>query len=159
MDAVVVKCANCGYRNRVPAAAAGVPRCGHCHQPLPWIADANDDTFAEIAEGASIPVVVDMWAPWCGPCRMVSPALEQVATELAGRIKLVKVNVDNSPQLQQRFNVMAIPTLMVLRHGQVAAQRAARSGREPARLGREGPRELAGLGMRPSGTAGEAVIT
>jgi thioredoxin 2 len=63
----------------------GVPRCGHCHQPLPWIADANDDTFAEIAEGASIPVVVDMWPP----CRMVSPALEQVATELAGRIKLV----------------------------------------------------------------------
>jgi thioredoxin 2 len=124
MGAVVVKCANCGYRNRVPAAAPGVPRCGHCHQPLPWIADADDDTFAEIAEGASIPVVVDMWAPWCGPCRMVSPALEQVATELAGRIKLVKVNVDNSPQLQQRFNVMAIPTLMVLRYGQVAAQRA-----------------------------------
>jgi thioredoxin 2 len=124
MDAVVVKCANCGYRNRVPAAAAGVPRCGNCHQPLPWIADASDDTFAEIAENASIPVVVDMWAPWCGPCRMVSPALEQVATELAGRIKLVKVNVDDSPKLQQRFNVMAIPTLMVLRHGQVAAQRA-----------------------------------
>ena len=73
---------------------------------------------------ALIPVVVDMWAPWCGPCRMVSPALEQVATELAGRIKLVKVNVDDSPKLQQRFNVMAIPTLMVLRHGQVAAQRA-----------------------------------
>jgi thioredoxin 2 len=117
MGAVVVKCANCGYRNRVPAAATGVPRCGHCHQPLPWIADANDDTFAEIAEGASIPVVVDMWAPWCGPCRMVSPALEQVATELAGRIKLVKVNVDDSPKLQQRFNVMAIPTLMVLRRG------------------------------------------
>src|SRR3984957_1006015 len=124
MGAVVVKCANCGYRNRVPAAAPGVPRCGHCHQPLPWIADANDDTFAEIAEGASIPVVVDMWAPWCGPCRMVSPALEQVATELAGRIKLVKVNVDTSPQLQRRFHVMAIPTLMVLRYGQVAAQRA-----------------------------------
>ena len=124
MAAMVVKCANCGYRNRVPAAAAGVPRCGNCHQPLPWIADANDDTFAEIAEGASIPVVVDMWAPWCGPCRMVSPALEQVATELAGRIKLVKVNVDESPKIQQRFDVQAIPTLMVLRHGQVAARRA-----------------------------------
>jgi thioredoxin 2 len=124
MGAVVVKCANCGYRNRVPAAAGGVPRCGHCHQPLPWIADADDDTFAEIAEAASIPVVVDMWAPWCGPCRMISPALEQVAAELAGQVKLVKVNVDDSPKLQQRFNVMAIPALMVLRHGQVAAQRA-----------------------------------
>src|SRR6201995_2969031 len=124
MDAVVVKCANCGYRNRVPAAAEGVPRCGHCHQQLPWIADADDGTFAEIAEGASTPVVVDMWAPWCGPCRIGNPGLQQVAVELGGRIKLVKVNVDNSPQLQQRFNVMAIPTLMVLRHGQVAAQRA-----------------------------------
>ena len=124
MDAAVVKCANCGHRNRVPAAAKGVPRCGHCHQPLPWIADANDDTFAEIAEGASIPVVVDMWAPWCGPCRMVSPALEQVATELAGRIKLVKVNVDESPRIAQRFDVQAIPTLMVFRNGQLAARRA-----------------------------------
>ena len=124
MDAVVVKCANCGYRNRVPAAAAGVPRCGHCHQPLPWIADANDDTFAEIAEGASIPVVVDMWAPWCGPCRMVSPALADLARELRGRIKLVKVNVDDSPALQQRFTVQAIPTLMILRQGQVIARQA-----------------------------------
>src|ERR1700734_4489947 len=129
MGAVVVKCANCGYRNRVPAAATGVPRCGHCHQPLPWIADANDDTFAEIAEGASIPVVVDMWGPWCGPCRMVSPALEQVATQLAGRLKLVKVNVDESPRLQQRFGVQAIPTLMLLRDGQVAARR---TGAAPA---------------------------
>src|ERR1700750_298907 len=124
MGAVGVKCANCGYRNRVPAAAEGVPRCGHWRQPLPWMSDADDGTFAEIAEAASIPVVVDMWAPWCGPCRMISPALEQVAAELAGQVKLVKVNVDNPPQLQQRFNVMAIPTLMVLRHGQVAAQRA-----------------------------------
>ena len=124
MDAAVVKCANCGYRNRVPAAAKGVPRCGHCHQPLPWIADADDDTFAEIAEGTSIPVVVDMWAPWCGPCRMVSPALEQVATELAGRIKLVKVNLDEAPRLAQRFNVRAVPTLLILRKGEMAAQQA-----------------------------------
>ena len=85
---------------------------------------AGDDTFAGIAEAALLPVVVDMWAPWCGPCRMVSPALTQLATELAGRVKLVKVNVDESPRLQQQFAVQAIPTLMVLRHGQVVAQRA-----------------------------------
>ena len=122
--AELVTCPHCGRRNRVPAAAAGVPRCGNCHRPLPWIVAAGDDTFAEIAEAASLPVVVDMWAPWCGPCRMVSPALTQLATELAGRVKLVKVNVDESPKLQQRFAVQAIPTLMVLRHGQVVAQRA-----------------------------------
>ena len=69
-----------------------------------------------------MPVVVDLWAPWCGPCRMVSPALAQVAADLAGRVKLVKVNVDESPKIQQRFGVQAIPTLMVLRHGQVAAR-------------------------------------
>ena len=120
----VVTCTNCGRRNRVPAAAEGIPRCGNCHHTLPWIADAGDDTFAEIAEAASLPVIVDMWAPWCGPCRMVSPALEQLATDLAGQIKLVKVNVDDSPKLSQRFGVQAIPALMILRHGEVAARQA-----------------------------------
>jgi len=124
MSAELVRCRNCGRRNRVPAAAAGIPRCGNCHQPLPWIADADDDSFAEIAEAASLPVVVDLWAPWCGPCRMVSPALAQVATDLRGRIKLVKVNVDDSPKIQQRFAVQAIPTLLVLRQGEVVARQA-----------------------------------
>jgi len=125
----IITCPHCGRRNRVPAAAPGFPRCGNCHQPLPWIADAADDTFAEVAEAAPVPVVVDLWAPWCGPCRMVSPALAQVAADLAGRVKLVKVNVDESPKIQQRFGVQAIPTLMVLRDGQVAARR---SGAAPA---------------------------
>ena len=126
MPAELVRCRHCGRRNRVPAAASGIPRCGNCHQPLPWIADVGDDSFAE---AASVPVVVDLWAPWCGPCRMVSPALEEVAATLAGRVKLVKVNVDSSPQVQERFGVRAIPTLIVLRQGQVAARR---SGAAPA---------------------------
>jgi thioredoxin 2 len=122
MAGEVVRCGHCGKANRVPAAAAGTPRCGKCHQPLPWIADADDATFGEVAAAAKIPVVVDLWAPWCGPCRMVSPALEQLARDLAGKVKLVKVNVDTSPQISQRFGVQAIPTLLVLRHGQVAAR-------------------------------------
>jgi thioredoxin 2 len=122
-------CPHCGRKNRVPAAASGRPRCGHCHQALPWIVDAGEDTFTEVAEKATVPVLVDLWAPWCGPCRMVSPALEQVATELAGRLKLVKVNVDNAPRLQQRFGVQAIPTLLILRDGEVAARQ---TGAAPA---------------------------
>ncbi len=122
--AALVRCEHCGRTNRVPAAATGIPRCGNCHQPLPWIADAGDGTFAEIAEAATIPVVVDLWAPWCTPCRMVSPALERLARDLAGRIKLVKVNIDEAPQLAQRFDVHAVPTLLILRKEEVTARQA-----------------------------------
>jgi thioredoxin 2 len=120
----IVTCPNCSKRNRVPAAADSVPKCGNCHQPLPWIADAGDDDFAEVAERSPVPVLVDMWATWCGPCRMVSPALEQLATERRGQIKLVKVDVDAAPRLSQRFEIRAVPTLMVLRNGEVVARQA-----------------------------------
>ena len=121
-DELLVKCPHCGRRNRVPAAASGTPRCGNCHRPLPWVVAAGDGSFAEIAEKASVPVLVDLWAPWCGPCRMVSPLLEQLAAEKAGHMKLVKVNVDESPALQQRFGVQSIPTLLMLRDGKVVSR-------------------------------------
>ena len=121
-DASVVVCPNCGRKNRVPAAAAGTPRCGHCHNPLPWIVDAGDDSFAERVEQARMPVLVDLWAPWCGPCRAVSPALENLARDRAGRIKLVKVNVDESPAIAARFGVQGIPTLLVLDKGTVVTR-------------------------------------
>src|SRR5918994_2388816 len=124
MSTRVIECPNCGRKNRVPAAASGVPRCGNCHQPLPWIADAGDDDFAEVVEGSRIPVLVDLWAPWCGPCRMVSPALEQIAREYAGRVKLVKVNVDETPKLSERFEVRAVPTLLLMQRGQAVARQA-----------------------------------
>jgi thioredoxin 2 len=108
--------------NRVPSAAQGKPRCGNCKAFLPWIADAGDEDFAEIAEHAPVPVLVDLWAAWCGPCRMVSPALEQLAKEKAGQLKLVKVDIDRAPKLAQRFSVQAVPTLMVLHRGVVIAR-------------------------------------
>jgi thioredoxin 2 len=119
-----IRCPHCGKANRVPAAARGSVRCGNCHRSLPWITSAGDDDFAEVVERATLPVLVDLWATWCGPCRAVSPALEQLATERAGQVKLVKVDVDAAPRLSQRFEVQAVPTLMVVRDGQVIARQA-----------------------------------
>jgi thioredoxin 2 len=150
MSEEITRCPNCGRKNRVPLAAAGALRCGSCHQPLPWIVEADDATFAETAERASIPALVDFWAPWCGPCRMVSPALEQLVREQPGRIKLVKVNVDESPRLQQRFGVQAIPTLMVIRQGKVIARQA---GAAPVAALRSWLGQSLGAAAEPAGGA------
>lgn len=120
----VVACTQCGKRNRVPATASGKPRCAQCQAWLPWIVDAGDSEYQAVVEQASVPVLVDLWAPWCGPCRMVSPALEQLATEFAGRLKLVKINVDVAPQTSQHLGVQAVPTLLVTRDGKILARRA-----------------------------------
>jgi thioredoxin 2 len=119
LPATVVTCDNCGKRNRVSAVGDGLPQCGNCHRPLPWIAEADDSSFAAVAEAARLPVLVDLWAPWCGPCRMVSPVLETLARERAGQLKLVKVNSDVAQEVSRRFEVQAIPTLVLMRDGQV----------------------------------------
>lgn len=119
-----VRCPNCGRTNRVPAAAKGTPRCGNCHSPLPWIVPAGDDDFTEVADKADVFVLVDLWATWCRPCLMVSPALEGLAREFAGQVKLVKVDVDAAPAIAARFEVRAVPTLLVMRNGEVIAQQA-----------------------------------
>ena len=118
----VVQCQVCGQKNRVPATAKGTPRCSKCKGALPWVTDAGDDTFKAVAEEPTVPVLVDLWAPWCGPCRMVSPALENLARRYAGRVKLVKVNVDEAPRTSQRFGVQGIPTLLVLHGGNVVSR-------------------------------------
>ena len=111
----VVACPSCGKKNRLPAVASGVPRCAVCQAGLPWVVPADDRSFAEVAEQSKVPVVLDLWAPWCGPCRMVAPALEQVATDLAGRIKVVKVNVDENPRVAGTHGIRSIPALKLFR--------------------------------------------
>ena len=121
---VVLPCPRCGKKNRIPATASGVPRCANCHGLLPWVAHADDGSFTAVAEQAQLPVLVDFWATWCGPCRMVSPELEKLASERAGQLKLVKVDVDHSPLLSAKFSVQAVPTLMIMDSGTVIARQA-----------------------------------
>ena len=112
----IIQCPSCGRKNRVRPTASGVPRCSVCHTLLPWIVDADQDSF-EVQVSASVPVLVDFWAPWCGPCRMVSPLVEQLGRENAGRLKVVKLDVDRAPQISARHDVQGIPLLMLMRAG------------------------------------------
>jgi thioredoxin 2 len=89
----------------------------------------TDDSFSDDVLSSSTPVLVDFWATWCAPCRMVSPALEQVAKDLAGTIKLVKVDIDQNPHLSQRFQIQAVPTLLIMDKGVVADRK---TGAAPA---------------------------
>lgn len=111
-------CVACGRKNRIRPSPRGVPHCGSCGKPLAWLVSATDATF-DVEADASVAVLVDLWAPWCGPCRFVGPILEQLAAEYAGRLKVVKVNVDENPRLAARFDARSIPTLLVLRDGRV----------------------------------------
>jgi thioredoxin 2 len=116
MAASIVTCPNCGKRNRVVPQAHGVPRCANCHNLLPWLVDAGaDDLDAELA--ASVPVLVDLWAPWCGPCKMIEPVLRDLARTRAGELKVVRVNVDDEPAIAERFQVRGIPLLVLTRDG------------------------------------------
>jgi thioredoxin 2 len=113
----IVACTNCGTRNRVAVAAEGLPRCAVCHTALPWIVDADADSF-DAAVRASVPVLVDFWAGWCAPCRMVSPVVEKLGRDRAGELKVVKLDVDAAPQVAARYGAQSIPLLVLIRDGE-----------------------------------------
>jgi thioredoxin 2 len=115
-QSTIITCPNCGRKNRVRPSPSGVPRCSVCHTLLPWIVDTSPDAFDEEIR-ASVPVLVDFWAPWCGPCRMVSPLVERAGRDHAGRLKVVKLNVDDAPAISERFAVRGIPLLVLFRDG------------------------------------------
>lgn len=114
----VVICPGCGAKNRVPVVAGGHPRCAKCKTDLPWLVDAGDSDFDAAVETKAL-VVVDLWAPWCGPCRLIAPVLDKLSRELAGTIKVVKVNVDESPEVARRHQAQSIPMVLLMDGGQV----------------------------------------
>jgi thioredoxin 2 len=123
-EVAIIRCGACGARNRVPEdklAAGLAPRCGRCKTPLQpgdgGPLKVTDATFATAVERSPLPVLLDMWAPWCGPCRILEPVIEELAGQMAGRVRVGKLNVDENPATASRFGVSSIPTLLVLRDG------------------------------------------
>lgn len=112
-----VRCPACNARNRISHTATGRPRCGKCKHDLPWLDEVSGHDFASVIGSSPLPTLVDLWAPWCGPCRVIAPALEKLAADRAGTLRVVKVNVDQAPEVSARLGVQGIPTMVLFHRG------------------------------------------
>ena len=135
--AILIECRSCRAKNRVPAARlADVGRCGSCKAPLgpasaPIEADSN--SLPPVVQEARVPVLVDFWASWCGPCRVAAPEVEALAKEMAGQALVLKVDTQADPELAELYKIQSIPNFIVFRGGQVFLQRAGLAPRSEMR--------------------------
>ena len=140
---IVSPCGSCGTKNRVPVQhLADTGRCGACRLPLSPVSEpieADTSSFDEIIVGAKVPVLVDFWAAWCGPCRMAAPEVQQLAREMSGHALVLKVDTEAHPDLAARFRVQSIPNFMVFRGGRAVFQRAGVAPRAEMRRWLEAP--------------------
>jgi thioredoxin 2 len=128
VEGIVRSCASCGAKNRTPYShLADSGKCGQCKQPLPALAeplDVNPTEFDGIVGSVTVPVLVDFWAEWCGPCRMAAPHVKKLAAEMAGKALVLKVDTDAHGDLAGRYEVRGIPNFVVLKNGRVVSQQA-----------------------------------